>query len=213
MKDTLLKLVDVNVSFFNHGVDKQKKKVLENLNLSVYQGETLAITGKNGAGKSTLLRVMAGIYPPDSGEVISYCKSPPSLLSLQTGFKQYLTGRENALLSGLLIGIPRVTIKSSMEKIKEYSGLGDYFECPVRVYSTGMRSRLGFSVAMHLQADIILIDETLGVGDIDFQKKSRKSIMERIKSNQTVVLVSHDDRIITDLADRNYSMDSNRFID
>lgn len=213
MKSTLLKLSGINVSFFNHGTLNEKKKVLDNVNLSVYQGETLAIVGKNGSGKSTLLRVMAGIYPPDSGQVINYCKSPPSLLSLQTGFKQYLTGRENALLSGLLIGIPRGVIKSSMEDIKKYSGLGEYFECPVRVYSTGMRSRLGFSVAMHLQADIILIDETLGVGDIDFQKKSRKSIMERIESNQTVVLVSHDDRIIAALADRKYSMDVNCFID
>ena len=174
---------------------------LNDISFSLYRGETLGVIGRNGAGKSTLLRLLAGINKPDKGTIKNNnCKI--SLLTLQAGFIPQLTGRENAILSGMLLGISKKVIKSRMHEIMDFSELGEFIDQPISSYSTGMRARLGFSVAIQIDPDVLLIDEVLGVGDAVFRKKSSDVIRQRIRSNKTVVLVSHDQQTISKLCDR-----------
>ena len=174
---------------------------IKDISFNLYQGEALGIIGRNGVGKSTLLKLLAGILSPDKGKIINYgyhC----SLLSLQVGFIPYLTGRENAILSGMLLGLKRDEIQARMEEIISFSELGTFFEQPINTYSTGMIARLGFSVAFQIDPEILLIDEALGVGDADFKRKSTEVMHDKIRSDKTVVLVSHSVETIRDLCDR-----------
>jgi lipopolysaccharide transport system ATP-binding protein len=175
---------------------------LQDVSLEIYRGETLGVIGRNGGGKSTLLRLLAGIISPDRGSIHLDTPCHISLLSLQVGFLPQLTGRENAVLSGMLLGVPRTTIEARMDKIIDFAELGDFFDQPIAVYSTGMRARLGFSVAFQADPDILLVDEVLGVGDAEFREKSASAMRQKIRSNRTVVLVSHDPRTIRNLCDR-----------
>jgi len=174
---------------------------LNDISFDVYHGETLGIIGRNGAGKSSLLRMLAGIVDPDKGRIINHGVTA-SLLSLQVGFVNYLTGRENAILSGMMLGLSKSDVLNRMDEIREYSDIGDFFDQPVNSYSSGMRARLGFSVAIYVNPDVILLDEVLGVGDIEFREKSSKTIKSIIKSDKTVVLVSHNGSVIKQLCDR-----------
>jgi lipopolysaccharide transport system ATP-binding protein len=175
--------------------------VLSDVSLSLERGKTLGIIGRNGAGKSTLLRVIAGIVKPDKGTVSCFGLRA-SLLALNAGVLQHLSGRDNAMMSGMLLGLSRRSIEGRLEQIKEFSELGEYFDQPVSTYSTGMRARLGFSTAIQVDPDIILIDEILGVGDAEFRLKSRQALREKILSDKTVVLVSHEQAAIRGLCDR-----------
>lgn len=175
--------------------------VLPDVSLSLYQGETLGVLGRNAAGKSTLLKLLAGIIDPDRG-VVERTTSRSSLLSLQTGFMPHLTGRENAVLSGILQGMRKADMLARMDHIVEFSELGDFIDQPLGTYSSGMCARLGFAVAMQVDPDILMIDEVLGVGDEDFRRKSADAITGIIRSNKTVVLVSHNPSTIRDLCDR-----------
>lgn len=174
---------------------------LKNITFDVFRGETLGIIGRNGAGKSTLLRVLAGIIKPDSGEITIHSKSI-SLMALQAGFDPNLSGRQNTIFSGMVLGHRLSYIKSIIEEIKEYSELNDFFEKPIKNYSSGMLARLGFSIAMYTTPEVLLIDEVLGVGDVTFAEKAQKSIREKIKSDTTVVIVSHDEHQLKQLSDR-----------
>ncbi len=174
---------------------------LNNISFDLFRGETLGVIGRNGVGKSTLLQVMAGIISPDKGVIVRNDCSV-SLLSLQVGFIPHLTGRENAVLSGMLLGIHRVDIEKAMPEIIEFSGLGEFIDEPVRAYSTGMRARLGFSVSIQINPDVILVDEVLGVGDAEFRKKSNAAMRDKISSDKTVVIVSHDESTLKELCDR-----------
>ena len=165
---------------------------LKEVSFDVYPGETLGIIGVNGAGKSSLLRLLAGIVSPDRGEVVVKKGSNISLLALQLGFIPYLTGRENAVLSGILFGLNRASIEEKLNDIIAFADLGDFIDQPVVSYSSGMKARLGFSVAFHAEPDIMLIDEVLGVGDEAFRKKSTHAMHQRIYSDKTVVIVSHN---------------------
>jgi lipopolysaccharide transport system ATP-binding protein len=180
---------------------KEKYWALQQVSFSLNKGESLGIIGRNGAGKSTLLRLLAGIIIPDRGKLINHGYSV-SLLSLQAGFIQYLTGRENAILNGLILGFEKQEILDMMEEIHEFSGLGFFFDQPINSYSSGMKARLGFSIAFQLAPDILLIDEVLGVGDEAFRRKSSKKMKEKIRSNSTTVLVSHTPGTIKELCDR-----------
>ncbi|QKE65041.1 ABC transporter ATP-binding protein [Aquipseudomonas campi] len=175
---------------------------LKDVSFTLHAGETLGVIGSNGAGKSTLLRMIAGIIEPDSGQVWRQPNTSASLLALNVGFKPELSGRENAILSGLLLGMSVQQIKSQIDAIHQFSGLGDFFERAVGTYSTGMRARLGFAVAIQADPDILLIDEVLGVGDQNFKTKSHAAMREKIDSNKTVVLVSHSMDAIKSLCDR-----------
>lgn len=175
---------------------------LRDVSFKLYAGETLGIIGANGAGKSTLLRMIAGIIDPDIGEVKRDNSMSASLLALNAGFKPELSGYENAIFSGMLLGMRMREIKSKIADIQEFSGLGEFFHQPVGTYSTGMRARLGFAVAISADPDIVLIDEVLGVGDQTFKEKSSNAMKEKIQSNKTVVLVSHSMEAIRDLCHR-----------
>ena len=139
---------------------------------------------------------------PDSGEIELFDCKKASLLSLQVGFIGHLNGRENAILSGMLLGMSRKYIEEHIDEIIEFSELGDFFEQPVKTYSSGMKARLGFSVSFLANPDILLLDEVLGVGDAAFQIKSTKAMKEKIQSNKTIVLVSHNTNMIRELCDR-----------
>ena len=175
---------------------------LQDVSFDLCHGETLGIIGKNGVGKSTVLRLIARIMDPDLGEVIRHEPLRASLLALQVGFIPHLTGRQNAILGGLLLGLRRSEVEALLPQIIGFSELGDFVDQPVRSYSTGMRARLGFSVALYADPDILLVDEVLGVGDADFRKKSADAIREISKSNKTVVIVSHNNELIRSLCDR-----------
>ncbi len=180
---------------------KQKFWALKNVSFALYKGESLGVVGRNGAGKTTLLQLLAGILSPDEGALINHGYTA-SLLSLQAGFIPYLTGRENTYLSGMILGIGMREIKEKMEEIWEFSGLEDFFDQPVGSYSSGMKARLGFSIAFQLDPDVLLVDEVLGVGDEIFKEKSSKAMKEKIRSDKTVVLVSHSIPTIQELCDR-----------
>jgi lipopolysaccharide transport system ATP-binding protein len=156
----------------------------------VAAGETVGIIGRNGCGKSTLLKVVAGIFKPDSGVLARNCSSV-SLLSLSLGFDPELTGRENAILAGMLQGATREQVEQGLDEILAFSELGSFVDEPIKTYSTGMRARLGFSVAITLKTELLLIDEILGVGDAYFRQKAERAMVERISSDQTVLMVSH----------------------
>jgi lipopolysaccharide transport system ATP-binding protein len=174
---------------------------LNKLSLEVERGETLGIVGRNGSGKSTLLRLLAGIYRADSGRVVRQYRNV-SLLSLSVGFDAALSGRDNAIISGMLMGHTRRQIQAKLDEIVAYSELGDAIDQPLRTYSTGMRARLGFSVAVSVQADLLLIDEVLGVGDLGFRKKAEQTLIDTMASDQTVVFVSHSPPQIRKLCNR-----------
>jgi lipopolysaccharide transport system ATP-binding protein len=177
---------------------------LKDISFDVYEGESLGIIGKNGAGKSTILQILSGIIKPDKGSITTIKKNfHVSLLSLQTGFVGPLTGRENILLSGLFYGIHPCLLKEDLiDRVIEFSGIGSQIDQPVNTYSTGMRARLGFAVAIHAEPDVILIDEVLGVGDIEFKEKSSSAMREKISSDKTVVIVSHNQNTLQELCDR-----------
>ena len=176
---------------------------LKDLSFRLYAGETLGIIGRNGVGKSTLLKLLAGIIAPDKGKVILHRPDLRiSLISLQAGFVPYLSGRDNSILGGMLLGATRDEILSRMDDIMLFSELNGFFDEPVSTYSTGMRARLGFSVAYHVEPDIILLDEILGVGDEAFRQKSTAAMKERIRSDKTVVLVSHSVPLLKEVCDR-----------
>ena len=202
MSDTLIELENVGVAFNAQlRVGSPRFWALEDVSMSLARGERLGVIGRNGAGKSTLLRTLAGIITPDRGRVQ---RAPVTcqLLSLALGFMPHLSGRDNAILSGLMLGLRRRDIVSRLPAILEFSELGDFFEQPISSYSTGMSMRLGFSVAMQVDPDVLLIDEVLAVGDAAFQEKSGKALHERIHGGTTIVFVSHGDASIRDVCDR-----------
>jgi homopolymeric O-antigen transport system ATP-binding protein len=202
MSEPIIKLENVGVAF-NAQLRMGSKQfwALEDVSLTLERGERLGVIGRNGAGKSTLLRMIAGIIAPDRGRVT---RAPVScqLLSLALGFMPHLSGRDNAVLSGLMLGMRRREIVRRLPAILDFSELGDFFEQPISSYSTGMLMRLGFSVAMQVEPDVLLIDEVLAVGDAEFQQKSGAALRERIHGGTTVVFVSHSDEQIRQVCNR-----------
>jgi lipopolysaccharide transport system ATP-binding protein len=178
-----------------------KFQALNSINLDILPGETLGVIGSNGSGKSTLLKILAGIYRPDAGTIVFNAKKI-SLLSLALGFDARLSGVDNVILSSMLLGATLREAKQKVDDIVDFAEIGEFATHPVRTYSSGMRSRLGFSVALNMKADVLLIDEALAVGDAKFKAKSEKAIVERLTSSQTVVLVSHSGPQINRLCDR-----------
>jgi lipopolysaccharide transport system ATP-binding protein len=209
--DVLLRLSNVGVSYRKDlrlfGTERQS--VLRELDFELVAGETLGVLGRNGAGKSTLMKLLANIIEPDEG-VIERNVSRVQLLSLQLGFMGNLTGRQNVVMSGILLGLRRREILARMDKIIEFSELGDKVDEPVRNYSSGMRARLGFAISIQSDPEVLLIDEVLGVGDAVFQPKARQVITDRIAARETVVIVSHNERTLLDYCDRVVWIDEGR---
>lgn len=199
----LMRLENVGLAY--QGVRKVGSRgfwALEDVSMDLHEGETLGLIGRNGAGKSTLLRILAGILRPDRGRVVVRKPLRIQLLALGLGFVPHLSGRDNAIMSGMLLGMSRREIEGRLTAIQDYSELGDFFEQPLNTFSSGMMMRLGFSVAMQSQPDVLLIDEVLGVGDAEFLKKSGNDLRARMRSGMTCVLVSHQDATIEELSDR-----------
>ena len=203
-KPVMLELHNVSLNFqsskgtFDNGVHH----ILDDVSLKLYENETLGIIGRNGVGKTTTLRIMAEILAPTAGTVTTQPGKSSALLSIGLGFKGELSGRDNAKLAAVLQGATTREALGYLEEIKEFSGLGDSFEEPVKTYSSGMRSRLGFTTALLTHVDVLLIDEVLSVGDAQFRQKAQRAMQERIRGDQTVVFVSHSDQQIQELCDR-----------
>lgn len=177
-------------------------EAVKGISLEIPRGQILGICGKNGSGKSTTLRAIAGIFSADEGYIDPHGHSI-SLLSIGVGFQKRLTGLDNIYLSGMLLGFSKKEIDAKVDEIIEFSELGDFINKPVVSYSSGMHSKLAFSITAILETDIILIDEVLSVGDIHFTQKSYNKMKELITDDtRTVVIVSHSSKTLTDLCDR-----------
>ena len=175
---------------------------IKGISFDIKKGEIVGICGKNGSGKSTLLRAIAGIFSADKG-IISLNGNTVSLLSIGVGFQRKLTGYDNIFLSGMLLGFSKEQIQEKLDDIIKFSELGKFIYKPVSSYSSGMYSKLAFSITAILETDIMLIDEVLSVGDIAFREKSYNKMKELINDeNRTVVIVSHSSKTLTDLCDR-----------
>ena len=174
---------------------------LSDISLTVPKGQSIGIIGPNGSGKSTLLRVMARITPPTQGRVAAEGRIS-ALLELGAGFHPQISGRENAILNAVLLGLSLKEAREKLPEIAAFSELGDFIDQPMRTYSSGMYVRLGFAVAVHVQADILLVDEVLAVGDAEFQSKCFSHIERLRADNVTIVFVSHDLMSVARFCDR-----------
>ena len=189
--------------------EKQRFQALKNISFEIYKGEKIGVIGYNGAGKSTLLNVITGIYPPEEGTVETYGKISP-LLALGAGFDHNYSGRENIYLNGAVLGYSKEFLQSKFDEIVEFSELEDFIDFPIKNYSSGMLAKLGFSIATIVEPDILIIDEVLGVGDVNFQKKSSDKIRSLMDSGTTVILVSHSIPQIRQLCDKAIWIDQGR---
>lgn len=194
-------LKEVIIKFLTRKVSYVDFYALKDINLKVKRGESVGIIGRNGAGKTTLLRVIAGIYKPTSGKVTVKGRIMP-IIELGAGFDMELTGRENIFLNGLLLGMTRKEIEERYDEIVEFSGLGEFINSPMRTYSSGMKLRLGFSIATAIDPDIILIDEVFAVGDREFREKCVRRIREMRERGATLLFVSHDMKAIRENCER-----------
>lgn len=175
---------------------------LSNINFDIKVGETVGIIGKNGAGKSTILKLIAGVTSPTKGTIKVNGKVAP-LIELGAGFHHELTGMENIFLNAAILGMHKKEIEAQVENIIEFSELRDFINVPIKKYSSGMYMRLGFSIAIHTDASILLIDEALAVGDVEFQKKCI-SHLQKIKQqhDKTIIFVSHDESTVKKFCER-----------
>ena len=190
IRKSLLQFKKVNTKVF---------EAVRGVSFSVPKGEILGIVGKNGSGKSTMLRAIAGIFSPDEGSIDLHGNSV-SLLSIGVGFQRELTGRENIVLSGMLLGFSEAQVREKMDEIIEFANLGEFIDMPVKTYSSGMHSKLAFSITAILESDIMLIDEVLSVGDAKFKKKSYNKMKQLISAkDRTVLIVSHNSDTLKEL--------------
>lgn len=180
--------------------EHEKIRILDDISFKVYKGDKLGILGFNGAGKSTLLKIMSGIYEPTSGTITTKGKIAP-LLELGAGFDKNYTGKNNIYLNGSFLSIDEKTLDEKYDEIVEFSELGEFINYPIKNYSSGMRSKLGFSIATQINPDILIIDEILSVGDIKFKKKSADKINSMMKEGVTVLLVTHSIKQVEKICD------------
>lgn len=203
LKELFIKQIQRNKS------KKFKFKALKDISFTIYKGEKVGIIGYNGAGKSTLLNVITGIYPPDKGYVKTNGNISP-LLSLGAGFDFNYSGRKNIILNGAILGYDKQYLEQRIDDIIEFTELGEFIDVPIKNYSSGMLAKLGFSIATAVNPDILIIDEILGVGDVNFQKKSRDKIKSLIDGGTTVLIVSHSIPFIRTLCDKAIWIDNGK---
>lgn len=189
------------IRWLQRKVQHQHFLALHNVNLTIYRSEIFGIIGNNGAGKSTLLKLIARVLRPSSGRVCVDGRVAP-LLELGAGFHPELSGRENVYLNGAMLGFSRADMDRKFDGIVAFSELGDFIEAPLRTYSSGMWARLGFSVAMDVDPDILILDEILSVGDESFQRKCLNRIEQFKRSDATILLVSHNMSLVEEMCKR-----------
>ncbi len=192
--------------FRNRRAKKETITALQDVSFEVNPGEVLGIIGRNGAGKSTLLKILTKITYPTSGTVWVDGRIG-SLLEVGTGFHEELTGRENVYLNGSILGMKKREIDANLEKIVEFAGIHKFFDTPIKFYSSGMRLRLGFAVAAHLDTEVLLVDEVLAVGDAEFQKRCLKKMENLHRSGRTILFVSHNMAAVENLCPRTLWID------
>jgi len=174
---------------------------LKEVSFTIHQGETVGVIGRNGSGKSTLLGIIARVYRPTSGSITVNGRVAP-LLELGAGFHPDLTGLENIYFNGVILGLTRRQVAERLPEIIAFAELEDYIDAPIRTYSSGMLMRLGFAIAAHVDADILLVDEVLAVGDAHFQQKCYRKIREFQEQGRTILFVSHDMEAVRQVAQR-----------
>lgn len=179
----------------------QHLEVLKGVSFEVHAGECVAVVGRNGAGKSTLLSLLARVYKPTSGSIAMHGRVAP-LLELGAGFHPDLSGYENIKFNAIILGLSRIEVEKRIDQIVAFSELGSHIHAPTRAYSSGMMARLGFAVAAHVDAEILIVDEVLSVGDYEFAKKCYAKIEEFRKSGGAVLFVSHNMASVMQIADR-----------
>ena len=212
---TVLQLEDVRLTYPQSRYERKKGMAPSSIgpiNVEFYDSEVVGIIGRNGSGKSTLLRLAGGVYPPDSGEIF-IAGTVSMLAGVGVGFNKNLTGLENTYLYASLMGWSKKTVDQHLDDIIAFSELGHHFHRPIRTYSSGMKARLGISVATAFQPDILLVDEVLGVGDASFRKKSEQRVRDMIKGSGTVIIVSHSQGFMMEICDRIVLMDQGSIVD
>lgn len=202
------RLIDL---FAAKSTNKVFKKAIDHLDLSIAEGSVVGIQGVNGSGKSTFIKLLAGITRPSSGKVLIRGKVA-SLLEVGTGFHPDLSGRENIFLNGSILGMTRKYIQSKYDDILAFAELQDFEHIAIKKYSTGMEMRLAFSVAIHIESDLILLDEVLAVGDPAFRQKCIRRLKQLAASNRTIVIVSHNHEMLEQLCDRMLTFESGKVV-
>lgn len=185
------------------GVNKNYKSIraIDEVSLSISEGEKVALIGHNGAGKSTFLKMIAGIYPINSGQ-LTVCGDIRSMFDISLGFEPDATGRENILYRSLLMGVSPSEVKSKEREIVEFSELGEFIDLPIRSYSAGMLVRLAFSITTAYRAELLLIDEVIGAGDASFIEKAKNRLLELINESKSLILASHDESMVRKICNR-----------
>ncbi len=208
-----LSLRDSLTSVFKSGNSTYEEfHALNNVSFNIDQGESIGIIGKNGAGKSTLLKILSKITPPSSGSILSRGRIA-SLLEVGTGFHPELSGRENVFLNGSILGMKQKEIKAKFDEIVEFSGTENFLDTPLKHFSSGMQLRLAFAVAAFLEPEILVIDEVLAVGDVEFQKKCMGKIEDVGKSGRTILFVSHNMGAVMKLCSRSILLNDGKLVE
>lgn len=184
---------------------KEEYWALQNVNLKIYKGEKIGFYGPNGIGKTTLLKIIAGISAPTVGSVFTKGRII-SLIDLEAGFHPDLTGQENIFLNGLVIGMSHNEIETKFKQIVNFAGIGDFITAPLYTYSSGMKLRLGFSVAIHADPEILLLDEAMNMGDEAFQHKTKEIFSKMLKKQITIVMVSHQIEYLNAMCTKIYTI-------
>ena len=225
MKDTVIKFQDVTkiyklfsstrkrlLSIFFKNIKYKEKKAVDKVSFEIKRGDSVALFGKNGAGKSTVLKMITGVSFPTSGE-IQVNGRVSALLELTSGFDQEFSGRENIYLKGHILGLSDKEIKELEDTIIEFSELGDYIDQPVRTYSSGMKSRLGFAINVNIKPEILIVDEALSVGDTAFRVKCKEKVNEIIeKDNVTLLFVTHQTAVAEEFCTRGIVMKNGKLL-
>ncbi len=191
--------------------DRVTVRPLDDISLTISHGDRIGFIGHNGAGKSTLLRVLAGVYEPVSGRIVTEGRLSP-LLNTSPGMNMDDTGYENILTCGLYLGMTREEIRAKTPEIEEFTELGEYLALPVRTYSTGMLTRLGFAIATAIDPEILLLDEGLGAGDARFQERVNQRVNALVERSSILVLASHSDALIQMMCNKAVLMDHGRIV-
>lgn len=210
-KEKVDNLKEFVIKLITHKLEYKKFHALSNISFDVKKGEHLAILGFNGAGKSTLLKTIVGVYKPTTGK-IEKCGVIAPLLELGAGFDPNYSGKENIFLYGAILGYSREYIESKYDEIVEFSELGNFINVPLKNYSSGMRARLGFSIATAVEPDVLILDEVLSVGDAKFRTKSLKKVQSMFEKGVTVLFVSHSIDQVKAICDTAILLDHGKII-